>query len=743
MNKQMKRIAAIALSLALLLSVLCSSVLVASAEETESVQATTMDLNRKELFLRAGGTYTLKPQILPAAADRTGMVWTSDNEDVAFVSAGTVYAVSAGEATITATTANGLEDTCKVAVANGNAFVKNARFEDEDLAMWETLGTVEIGAELGKDESIGAKITYDSAVSQSIEGLEANTTYVVYANLKCDNDKTIPVCAKVNDEKIAETELSLGMSWGSRSWEFTTPAELDGAVVIEYANPNIDENVWLDNVLVFEKLSGADLIVDSLTWTGGYGQVDPDTELTFTVKITNEGTVDLPDAFTVDIAAGTTVIQQLTYDKGVKAGETVEITATEPWTAIEGDFMMSATVNPEAVVSEANYMTNNTYQINLRVKEDRVTPAYDEVAQAVTDAGMHNLTFNEDFDDLSGVDTLASGEVGYKWYVTRRWAQTDMTREDYYVEDGVFRLQHKDCTYAIGASTQDTYSRTGYVYNKGYLEVKLRIPQPADGEGLKGKPAIWSLPPEKWCEIPGKNKHWVEVDWLEYYGDGSYTVTLHEQEYDADNKLTWHSSGDNFRNGLDDAEWHVMGFLWKENGLECYLDGKPLRSQTWGEEEIPMPVPVFKQGEIKFEGVFSILNTQENMLYLAGGPDMSLDVDYIRVWQIGGEPIVDEEEESTDKPEKDPEEEEPKPEEKPEEEEPKPEEKPVEKPEVETEKEEPKPEEKPEEKPAEPEKEPEEDTPKPEEIPQTGAPALPLMCIATAAVGVWVSRKRK
>lgn len=712
MRKQGKRIAAILLSAALLIGAICCGVLTVSAD---TVEPTSVDLNRQQLFLRAGDNCELKLQALPVGSDLTGTKWSVKDTDVAFVSGGIVYAVSAGTTKLTVTTANGLESTCDITVANGEKLLVNGWFNSADTSMWTLEGAAEIGAGLGHSNTHGVKLPVGSAVEQGFFTSKANT-YVVRANLKCNEDATLIGYAKLGDTVLVEKEISVGKSWGSRSFEFATgDIAAEDLLVIGFKNTATESlEFGVDNVIIAEKKDAGDLVVDKLTWEGGYGQVDPGTKLTFSVTVTNKGTIDVTDPFAVDIAAGTEKIQRLTYDKGVKAGETVTITADAPWEAVEGDFMMSATVNPEATLPETNYTTNNTYQINLRVKSDRVIPAYDAVAQAVADAGMHNLTFSEDFDDLTGVDTLGSGEVGYKWYVRRRWNQADMTRDDYYVEDGVFRLQHQDCTYAIGASTMDPYSRNGYSYVNGYLEVKFRIPYPSEREGLKGKPAIWSLPPGKWCEIPDQNRHWVEIDWLEYYGDGYYTITLHEQEKDENNALTWHTSSDNGRHGLDDTEWHVLGFLMKKDSLECFLDGQPLRSQTWGEGDIPLPVPQNQQGELKFEGIFSLLNTQENMLFLAGGPGMPMDVDYVRVWEMGGEPLVDEQPEET------------------------PEEKPEEKPEEEQ----PEAEEKPEPEEEQPEEKPEEDAPKPEEVPPTGATALPIVSMISASAGVWVFRKR-
>ena len=632
MKKQLKRWAALLAVLTVLAALCCTPV----AAEEAAVTETSADLNLEELVLLPGKSQTLKFQLLPAASSAAGTVWTSDNADVAIVSNAVVTAVAEGTATITATSPNGLSDTCKVTVVSGKRVLDNGSFEQENQTAWVLDGAV-IEENGGHGDTACVKIARDNKVSQVMKNLEANTTYTVVMRTKMTADEKVTLSVMNGTEQLSATELSLGKSWGSRSAEFTTPAELTGDLTLVFGGTATDELIYyVDNVVVAKKAADADLVVDALDWDGGDGQVKPDTELTFKVTVSNVGTADVTGAFTVDVAFGTETILTLTHADGLKAGDSVTLTS-EPWKAVEGDKMISARVNPDLAVEESNYATNNTRQTNLRVAEDRYVPAYN--ADVVAEAGMFDLTFSDDFDDLSSVDTLASGDTGYKWYVSRQWNQTDMTREDYFVKDGVFTLEHLDSKYAIGASTIDCDTHTGYAFNKGYLEFKIRIPEPIKKEGVKSYPAIWSLPPGKWCEIAGQNKHWIEMDWLEYYGrdNGYYTVTVHELDNTQDGVESQYTSSDNGRHGLNDKEWHVMGFLWEEDSLRCFLDGELLRSQTWSAESFPDPVHQNVKGEIKFDGVFDIFDTQECMLYLAGTRGMPLEIDYLRIWQLGGD----------------------------------------------------------------------------------------------------------
>ena len=52
---------------------------------------------------------------------------------------------------------------------------------------------------------------------------------------------------------------------------------------------------------------------------------------------------------------------------------------------------------------------------------------------------------------------------------------------------------------------------------------------------------------------------------------------------------------------------------------------------------MPLPINRVQEGEIKFDGVFDIFDTQYCMLYIAGTRGMPLELDYVRIWQHGGD----------------------------------------------------------------------------------------------------------
>lgn len=83
----------------------------------EQVAVTGMTLEKKSIEVEKGKTEAINAIITPENATRKGITWTSSNANVATVTNGVVKGISAGTATITATTKDGgFTDTCEVTV---------------------------------------------------------------------------------------------------------------------------------------------------------------------------------------------------------------------------------------------------------------------------------------------------------------------------------------------------------------------------------------------------------------------------------------------------------------------------------------------------------------------------------------------------------------------------------------------------------------------------------------------------
>ena len=132
----------------------------------------------------------------------------------------------------------------------------------------------------------------------------------------------------------------------------------------------------------------ADLTVTKITWTGNDGQVAPKTELEISVAVKNEGTAAVTKPFAVEVKFGTNVILRAKHTETLAAGKTATVKMGSVLMAA-GDRMVSARVDVDGAIDEVSEK-NNTMQRNLRVANDRLTPAYN--ADVVGDDYRRRLT---------------------------------------------------------------------------------------------------------------------------------------------------------------------------------------------------------------------------------------------------------------------------------------------------------------------------------------------------------------
>ena len=372
-----------------------------------------------------------------------------------------------------------------------------------------------------------------------------------------------------------------------------------------------------------------DLVVTDFYWNNTT-QVKPGTELIFSVKVKNEGTAAVTEPLEVTIGTAKTVFTTLSYTDGIPAGESVTITS-QPWQAVAGDHMVAVRVSGDP--DEKN-KANNTKQTNLRVADDVLVSAYPAVQERLEQLGIDSLIFSDDFDTMDVIDTEDSGKEGYKWYVDRPWGAVTLTTDDYSIQDGILNLHLAKPTYNYGLGTYHPINKQGFTYNKGYMEIRLRVPRPRENEeGEKGVPAIWALPTTK---LADQAEEWVELDWMEYWGTsygryrGFYTICLHEVNLDS----TIHYKNSNFKQeGLGDGEWHTMGWLWQDGYFVAYFDGEVVMFLSYSKDGKPLPVHDVLKGEDRL-GVYSMLDEQLMPIIVSGSKDNPMELDYVRVWNV-------------------------------------------------------------------------------------------------------------
>ncbi len=616
-----------------------------SIKEAFSTETFTgVTLSHTQATVQPGKTLILKATTQPFDRFANQLQWTSSNPGVAIVNGGCVTAVKAGTTTITVTIGD-VSASCVVTVPEDPSLLKNGTFEDRTDTSWSVLSSA-YTAGAGYCKSQAPKIANGKTLSQTFTGLQPNTTYYLAFYLRRSSSQAVQTVV-TNGENTLLDESSGGASIGHKliSYKFTTPSVVENETTLCFTNTKNTYDAYFDNVVLFPHV---DLTVDSVGWTGdnGEGQVPPGKPIMFNATIKNTGSSAVPAGkpITIDIASNGTVLRTLTYTGGIAAGATVTVTDTEAWTAVAGDHMISVRVNASCTVGEIDTNTNNTHQLNLRVANDRVAPTYDAVADAVEQAGMDRLTMSDDFDSLDTIDTTGGGKEGYRWYVNRMNGIPTLTPNDYRVDyeqdgNGILTVMNEVNGYNASLYSADLKTKNGFLFNKGYLEVKIRIPRPDWCEEDKGSPAIWSFTENKALSGRGDGSHWVELDWMEYWGvsggfpEGYYTVTTHDTTTNSN-----YSNSNYSMHGLGDAEWHVMGWLWEENSIRAFLDGEETMALFFDEDMPAAPAQYPEKdytiiGTSSDPGIFSLANEMKSILYLGGSKDVPLEVDYVRIWQ--------------------------------------------------------------------------------------------------------------
>ncbi|MBR2406313.1 MAG: Ig-like domain-containing protein [Clostridia bacterium] len=610
------------------------------------VKAESIKLTQDKLTMMPGRTENLGIMATPANGDVNKSIWTSSDENVATVEYGIVTAVGKGTATITATTRDGVSASCEVTVSGNPAFITNGTFDDATDNTWGMTGGTAIENGIGTLGSKAASIAADGTLTYEIKDLQPETTYQFFIRHRSPaNGKLKMTLVNGEEDLLKGKTVGTSASWAKETYEFTTGTTVADTYKLTLAPTDGTGPIYVDNILLTQKATLIDFVVESLVWTDGE-QVKPGTELLFAVFISNIGKdpVKAGSTINIDICMDSKPIQTLTYtfETEFAAGAITDapIMSTEPWAAVKGDHVISARVNSTLSVLESNTDNNNMVQSDLRVYDEIL-----EVPELAEQAGFTTLDFSDDFNSLDTIDMGATGADGYKWYVTRPYGSTSLTTEDYSIDDGILTMKNVIPTYNMGFSSADCKTGRGYAFNQGYLEYRIRIPRPRENtKGEDGIPAVWSLPLDKLMSVRGSD--WVEMDWMEYWGfdggkkpEGYYTITLHDQGTDENDVQTWYNKNKNYsKRGLGDGEWHTMAFLWVQDLLLGYLDGEEVFRLAYDENSFSDPMQsTIVPDERGGLGAFSYMNIQELVLHIGGSKDNPLEMDYIRVWtSVGG-----------------------------------------------------------------------------------------------------------
>lgn len=614
------------------------------------VEAESIVLSKTTMTLIPGRTGALAAYATPVDGDTNQMIWTSSNEDVATVEYGVVTGVGKGTAIITGTTKNGKSASCTVTVSGNETYIKNGTFDKPNDDSWTLGGGAMLADKTGVSSSNAAKLAENATVSQKVTGtFKAETEYQLIVRYRTPSKKSAGVLLTDGTTEYVNDKTGNSAYWKKQVFEFKTGETAPTELTLTFTG---EGEVYIDNIILAQKASLVDLVVEDIIWDGGDSQVKPGDKLTFaaTVRNTGEDKVKVDQSFVINFCLDGKVIATATHEGLLDSGDSVILISEAAWAAEGiGDHTISAHVNPTLSVLEIND-ANNTMQVNLRIANERL-----EAPEQAQVAGMTDLIFSDDFNSDATIDKYATGDHGYKWYVTANWGNGTATTDDYSVTDGILSLHRKSTPNNITLSTMDINTGNGFSWNTGYLEFRVRVVD-ADGaqvNNVGNVPAVWSFPREKHMEIAGKNIHYVEMDWLEYWGldtekwpsrpGGYYTISLHDMKKGdgPDGYEYWYANGGSsgrYQEGLGDEQWHVMGFRWEKGKLTGYFDGVKNFEQKWSEDSEPKPSANQPNGGLPTDmtSVFSLIDEQFNILYLSGHEKNPMELDYVRIWQGDG-----------------------------------------------------------------------------------------------------------
>lgn len=114
-----------------------------------------------------------------------------------------------------------------------------------------------------------------------------------------------------------------------------------------------------------QEVSGYDLTVEGLAWANDQGSTElkEGDNVTFSVLVVNNSSIDIPAGTVIGFKAvvdGNATVSNQTFKNGLRAGETVKLSATTKWTATYGGHTVVATVDDTNKLPNESNENNNT-----------------------------------------------------------------------------------------------------------------------------------------------------------------------------------------------------------------------------------------------------------------------------------------------------------------------------------------------------------------------------------------------
>ena len=317
------------------------------------VAVTGVTLNKTELTLEEDATATLTATVNPTEATNKNVTWSSSNPEIASVSTdGIVTAVSAGEATITVTTADGEKtDTCKVTVIAKKVDTVMITGVEGDSATLSVGGTLNLSATVNPDEAANKELEWTSSnsdvatVSENENGVivtavgEGYTT--ITATAKDGSRASDSITVTVNPVEVAS--VSITKDGTVTSYEtLNKDATLQLMATVEPDNATNSDVTWSSNNTGVATVSENGLVKavgsGTATITATAGEQSAECQITVNVPVTG---------VTITALEGT-------------QGETTESPAA---LNVGGTLQLTATVEPSNATNKAVTWSSNATNV--------------------------------------------------------------------------------------------------------------------------------------------------------------------------------------------------------------------------------------------------------------------------------------------------------------------------------------------------------------------------------------------
>ena len=303
-------------------------------------------------------------------------------------------------------------------------------------------------------------------------------------------------------------------------------------------------------------------------------------------------------------------------------------------------------------------------------------------------AAGYSLVFADDFTSASTIDLANSKAAGYKWYPSNFFSGYVTPSSEISVSGGVLTIspsaQSGNYNLATAALNAAGTASVGQAWGGGfYVEARLRFSGTINT--ANGWPSFWGLALEhgmhnvsqadQWPGQPPGFLRYIETDIFEYdlgYGlTTNYGAAFHDWYGDPTGTCAYGyragqggiceisntgSSGSTYSTNvagikgggaINFSQWHTYGQLYvpaSANGGSGYMknffdglvagaDPGNANDAMVGWSSAVTPTPATLSGS---SAAFGVVDQQRIYFILGAGAGQSMDVDYVRVWQIPG-----------------------------------------------------------------------------------------------------------